>query len=150
MIGIDPFVTTNTSREIIDMASERLVALSSTSLSSSSSSSDSLVPPLRILARYVQIPSKATELASTTAAIAAFEISSLLPLSTPDLSIEAIAGAEEVWKRLTENVKADDGEAADAVLDDRQLNLAWKMNDADLVGYPVIVIVGKYWATDKE
>jgi prolyl-tRNA synthetase len=33
----------------------------------------------------------------------------------------------------------------DAVLDDRQASFGWKMNDADLVGYPVIVVVGRSW-----
>ncbi|RDW71950.1 hypothetical protein BP5796_07984 [Coleophoma crateriformis] len=33
----------------------------------------------------------------------------------------------------------------DVVLDDRGLSFVWKLQDADLVGYPVVVIVGKSW-----
>lgn len=34
----------------------------------------------------------------------------------------------------------------DAIVDDRGKEFVWKMNDADLVGYPVIVILGRKWA----
>jgi len=37
----------------------------------------------------------------------------------------------------------------DAVLDDRPENFGWKMRDADLVGYPVIVVVGRRWTTER-
>lgn len=33
----------------------------------------------------------------------------------------------------------------DAVLDDRTKSFPWKMQDADLVGYPIIVVVGRGW-----
>ncbi len=35
--------------------------------------------------------------------------------------------------------------AVDALLDDRERPIAWKLADADLVGYPVIVVVGRSW-----
>ena len=31
----------------------------------------------------------------------------------------------------------------DTILDDREKSLAWKLKDADLIGYPVVVGVGK-------
>lgn len=37
----------------------------------------------------------------------------------------------------------------DVVLDDRQHAFGWKMGDADLVGYPVIVVLGKAWGEDR-
>ncbi|KAI2616549.1 prolyl-tRNA synthetase [Hypoxylon sp. NC1633] len=37
----------------------------------------------------------------------------------------------------------------DLLLDDRPESLPWKMRDADLVGYPIIVILGKRWSTDR-
>jgi prolyl-tRNA synthetase len=37
----------------------------------------------------------------------------------------------------------------DVVLDDRENPFPWKMKDADLIGYPVIVVVGKGWKTEK-
>lgn len=33
----------------------------------------------------------------------------------------------------------------DVILDDRSQSFAWKMRDADLVGYPIIVVVGRSW-----
>ncbi|KAG6033301.1 hypothetical protein E4U41_006949 [Claviceps citrina] len=33
----------------------------------------------------------------------------------------------------------------DAVLDDRKQSFGWKMQDADLIGYPVTVVLGKAW-----
>lgn len=42
------------------------------------------------------------------------------------------------------------GEAPlDVILDDRTCQFAWKMNDADQVGYPVIVVVGRRWAESQ-
>lgn len=39
--------------------------------------------------------------------------------------------------------------ALDVILDDRQRSLVWKMKDADLAGFPVIVILGKAWKRDR-
>lgn len=36
----------------------------------------------------------------------------------------------------------------DLALDDRSDSFAWKLKDADLVGYPVIVVLGRKWTTD--
>lgn len=36
----------------------------------------------------------------------------------------------------------------DSILDDRVESFPWKMRDADLVGYPVIVVVGRKWKTE--
>jgi len=38
----------------------------------------------------------------------------------------------------------------DIALDDRKLPFPWKLKDADLVGYPVIVVVGRKWKTEKK
>ncbi|KAI9775474.1 MAG: hypothetical protein M1839_001091 [Geoglossum umbratile] len=38
----------------------------------------------------------------------------------------------------------------DAILDDRQRDLAWKLKDADLIGFPVIVVLGRAWRKDKK
>jgi prolyl-tRNA synthetase len=35
--------------------------------------------------------------------------------------------------------------SVDAILDDRKKDMGWKLNDADLIGYPVIVVLGKEW-----
>ncbi|KAI9879391.1 MAG: hypothetical protein M1830_008610 [Pleopsidium flavum] len=38
----------------------------------------------------------------------------------------------------------------DAIIDDREKDLAWKLGDADLIGYPVIVVVGRTWRTERK
>ena len=38
--------------------------------------------------------------------------------------------------------------STDAILDDRDQSLVWKMKDADLIGYPVLVIFGRAWAKE--
>jgi len=37
----------------------------------------------------------------------------------------------------------------DLILDDRAESFPWKMRDADLVGYPVIVVVGRRWKAES-
>lgn len=38
---------------------------------------------------------------------------------------------------------------ADAVLDDREKPMGWKLNDADLIGYPIIVVLGRKWNGER-
>lgn len=37
----------------------------------------------------------------------------------------------------------------DAILDDRDTSLPWKLKDADAAGFPVIVVLGKAWADNR-
>ncbi|KAI1209481.1 prolyl-tRNA synthetase [Annulohypoxylon truncatum] len=37
----------------------------------------------------------------------------------------------------------------DLMFDDREASLPWKLNDADLIGYPVIVILGRKWTSER-
>ncbi|KPM39979.1 hypothetical protein AK830_g6566 [Neonectria ditissima] len=43
----------------------------------------------------------------------------------------------------------DFGPGFDVVLDDRKVSFGWKMKDADMVGYPVVVIMGKLWKESR-
>lgn len=46
--------------------------------------------------------------------------------------------------KLYDDITLSDAGTSDVLLDDRaDLSLGWKMNDADMIGYPVIVVVGK-------
>jgi prolyl-tRNA synthetase len=39
----------------------------------------------------------------------------------------------------------------DVVLDDRPIkSLGWKLKDADLIGYPVVVVLGRNWEAKRE
>ncbi|KAJ9647864.1 hypothetical protein H2199_001640 [Coniosporium tulheliwenetii] len=40
-------------------------------------------------------------------------------------------------------------EKEEVVLDDRDRPLGWKMKDADLVGYPVVVVLGRRWKGER-
>ncbi|MCJ1421318.1 hypothetical protein MMC32_007681 [Xylographa parallela] len=38
----------------------------------------------------------------------------------------------------------------DAILDDRPKDMAWKLKDADLIGYPILVVLGRAWRKEKK
>ncbi|KIL84001.1 prolyl-trna synthetase [Fusarium avenaceum] len=67
-------------------------------------------------------------------AIAPFEVA-IIP--APDLSEEPL--------RIYDTLTIDNGTEStfDVVLDDRNRSFGWKMKDADMVGYPVLVILGR-------
>jgi len=50
--------------------------------------------------------------------------------------------ADAMYERLR-NHSAD----FDVVLDDRPKRLGWKLMDADMIGYPIIVVIGQAWKT---
>ncbi|KAK8873353.1 prolyl-tRNA synthetase [Apiospora arundinis] len=52
--------------------------------------------------------------------------------------------ANQVYDQLV-----GDQQQVDAVLDDRPESFPWKMKDADTVGHPVIVLLGRKWLSDK-
>ncbi|KAJ2977196.1 hypothetical protein NUW58_g7884 [Xylaria curta] len=72
-------------------------------------------------------------------AIAPFEVAVI-----PGRKMEEAAAT--VSSLLTES--SDNYPAIDLAVDDRDASLPWKMNDADLVGYPVIVVVGSKWKSE--
>jgi prolyl-tRNA synthetase len=53
--------------------------------------------------------------------------------------------AVEVYDTLNSQASGGENQQPDLILDDRTQSFAWKMQDADLVGYPIIVVVGKRW-----
>ena len=74
------------------------------------------------------------------AAIAPFNIA-VLPAKMNEAAAEA----------LVENLLNATGvQDFDPVLDDRDKTLGWKLKDADLIGYPILVIVGKAWTEGKK
>lgn len=42
------------------------------------------------------------------------------------------------------------GVPLDVAIDDRHSPLGWKLNDADLVGYPFLVVLGRRWADERK
>lgn len=58
--------------------------------------------------------------------------------------------AADVYDLLTTSHDRHFQGPIDAILDDRKKDFGWKMKDADIIGYPVIVILGRGWKRDKE
>jgi prolyl-tRNA synthetase len=57
--------------------------------------------------------------------------------------------ASEVYDLLSSVPRLPDGQHLDVVLDDRAESFPWKMRDADLVGYPVIIVAGRRWKSER-
>ncbi|KAI5462983.1 hypothetical protein BGZ63DRAFT_412687 [Mariannaea sp. PMI_226] len=64
-----------------------------------------------------------------------------------EVAIVPTAGLEEESLEVYDILAGRKGSGPnfDVVLDDRKHTFGWKMKDADLVGYPVVVIMGKKW-----
>lgn len=58
--------------------------------------------------------------------------------------------AAEVYDILTTTKTFRGGNTIDAILDDRTKELGWKLKDADMIGYPVIVVVGRDWKNERK
>lgn len=56
---------------------------------------------------------------------------------------DLIDDAARIYDELT--TSSTEHAEIDAVLDDRNVSFGWKMKDADLIGYPIVVVVGKSW-----
>ncbi|KAL8781925.1 MAG: hypothetical protein Q9194_000118 [Teloschistes cf. exilis] len=56
------------------------------------------------------------------------------------------AAAESVWDVLTQYEPGFD--PVDAILDDRDRGLGWKLKDADLIGFPVVIILGSTYSKE--
>ncbi|KAI4161161.1 MAG: hypothetical protein L6R39_000121 [Caloplaca ligustica] len=60
---------------------------------------------------------------------------------------EHTAVAEKIWDMLTEQQKGL--AAVDAVLDDREKSFGWKLKDADLLGFPVVIVLGSTFGNSE-
>ena len=60
------------------------------------------------------------------------------------------SAAVEVYDVLTGAGDHTAGEAIDTLLDDRKKQLGWKLRDADMIGYPVVIVVGRHWTQGKK
>ena len=71
-------------------------------------------------------------------AIAPYEV-----VVVPGKGLDAVA--EQVYDNLTLNNSLH----VDTLIDDRDKGMGWKLGDADLIGYPVIVVVGSGWKKNQ-
>lgn len=58
--------------------------------------------------------------------------------------------AADVYDLLTTRGPHDFQGPIDAILDDRKRDFGWKIKDADMIGYPIIVILGRGWKKERE
>ena len=58
-------------------------------------------------------------------------------------------GLEEEAEKIYDVLTSEPTAALDVILDDRDKQMGWKLGDADLIGYPVIVVVGKGWKKQR-
>ncbi|KAM7190614.1 hypothetical protein V8F20_009631 [Naviculisporaceae sp. PSN 640] len=56
---------------------------------------------------------------------------------------------DEMALEVYRNLWGQEADYFDPVIDDRVKSLPWKLTDADLVGYPVIVVLGRAWLSTK-
>lgn len=63
-------------------------------------------------------------------------------VTSPKIALEDQA---QVYDALSHQREVAE-EPIDVILDDRPKDLSWKLKDADLIGYPVIVVLGRWWA----
>jgi prolyl-tRNA synthetase len=59
------------------------------------------------------------------------------------------SAASEIYDTLSYAPTSPGNSQLDLVLDDRSESFPWKMQDADLVGYPIIVIVSRRWKKEQ-
>ena len=61
------------------------------------------------------------------------------------------AEAADVYDLLKVDAKSHStGVFIDTILDDRKRDFGWKLKDADMIGYPVIVVVGRDWKVGRK
>lgn len=58
--------------------------------------------------------------------------------------------AADVYDLLTTREAHGSEGPIDTVLDDRKRDFGWKIKDADMIGYPIIVILGRGWKSERE
>ncbi len=58
--------------------------------------------------------------------------------------------AVDIYDVLTSSKNYSSQGPIDAILDDRKRDFGWKIKDADMIGYPIIVILGRGWKRERE
>lgn len=58
-------------------------------------------------------------------------------------------GLDSVGEQVYDSLTSQAPKPVDALFDDRDKSMGWKLGDADLIGYPVIVVVGNGWKKNQ-
>ena len=105
----------------------------------------------RLIGAVAAVMSDATGL-NWPRAIAPFEV---VVVATKELEDDAV----KVYDSLASGGGVRGGDTStfssssprfDALIDDRERSLMWKLRDADTVGYPVIIVLGRAWKSDRK
>ena len=67
-----------------------------------------------------------------------------------EVMVVGTQGLEKEAENIYDELATQMGGPTDIILDDRDRTTGWKLNDADVVGYPVTVVVGKAWSSEKK
>ena len=59
-------------------------------------------------------------------------------------------GSESEAADIYDLLTTSNSQPIDAILDDRERDFGWKMKDADMIGYPIVVILGRGWKRDRQ
>lgn len=63
-----------------------------------------------------------------------------------DVAVVPTKGLDSVAEQIYDSLTSA---SVDTLLDDRDKGMGWKLGDADLIGYPVIIVVGKGWKKNQ-
>lgn len=84
---------------------------------------------------------------------------SIAPFEVCIVSVGSGAGEDDVnglydllSNRSNQEMRSNTGKTRtwDALIDDRERSVGWKLNDADLVGYPIVIVIGRAWAKERK
>ncbi|KAK5791138.1 hypothetical protein VI817_006447 [Penicillium citrinum] len=63
-----------------------------------------------------------------------------------DVAVVPTKGLDSVAEQIYDSLTSA---SVDTLLDDRDKGMGWKLGDADLIGYPVIIVVGNGWKKNQ-
>jgi prolyl-tRNA synthetase len=58
-------------------------------------------------------------------------------------------GLDSVAEQVYDSLTSGSSKPVDTLLDDRDKGMGWKLGDADLIGYPIIVVIGNGWKKNQ-
>jgi prolyl-tRNA synthetase len=67
-----------------------------------------------------------------------------------EVAVIPAKGLEKEAEGVYDAITTHHHPGAEAILDDRDKPMAWKLGDADLIGYPILVVVGKAWSSERK
>jgi prolyl-tRNA synthetase len=81
--------------------------------------------------------------------IAPFEVVVIAGRGVSDTDVETVYDRLRAQTCLADDAPTIRTEGFDAVIDDRHQSMPYKMIDAELVGYPVVIIIGRGWVQKR-